>query len=347
MSYAQATQAEMQRLVEAASGGQMTIRYTARGQASYFYRLRRSEFEATVEPALSTNHPAFIIDGVQRDEVLVGAHQAAEVDSEAVSQAGRMPRVNIDHDDAVELMRATGPGFFVCTTPIYAALALMARATNVYPRGNNDNGRAWNAPDEFGVDANGNSTAGGGAEVILAGSGPVEWNHPPTPFGVQNLNGNVWEWSPGQRIVDGEIQIIADNGAALIDTDLSGDGPWQAIDATTGDLVDPGSADTVRYATSGTAAGTLVCSSGAPFSTMTANGVSAAALTVLKKYGLMSPGGITTVDGFFLNVSGERLPRRGGGWDNDSRAGVFALHLGSARSLSSGNIGFRPAFAEV
>ena len=345
MSYAQENQAEMRRMVEAASGGQMTVRYTTRGQASYFYRLRRSVFESTVESALSTNHPAFIIDGVQKDEILVGAHQAAEVDSEAVSQAGRMPRVDIDHDEAVELMRATGPGFFVCTTPVYAALALMARAENSYPRGNNNDGRAWNAPDEFGVDADGNPTSGGGAEAILAGSGPVEWNLPRTPFGVQNLNGNVWEWAPGQRTVDGEIQIIADNDAALVDADLSGDGPWQAIDADTGDLVSPGTSGAVKYATSGTAAGTLVCGSGDAFSSMTAHGVSAEALTVLKKYGLMNPGGITTVDGFYLSTVGERLPYRGGNWGFGSRAGVFALSLGSGRSSSDSGLGFRPAFA--
>lgn len=40
----------------------------------------------------------------------------------------------------------------------------------------------------------------------------------------------------------------------------------------------------------------------------------------------------------------ERLPIRGGNWNNGSRAGVFALNLHNARSLSYSTLGFRPAF---
>jgi len=39
----------------------------------------------------------------------------------------------------------------------------------------------------------------------------------------------------------------------------------------------------------------------------------------------------------------ERLPIRGGNWNNDSRAGVFALNLNNSRSNANTNIGFRPA----
>ena len=42
----------------------------------------------------------------------------------------------------------------------------------------------------------------------------------------------------------------------------------------------------------------------------------------------------------------ERLPIRGGNWNNGSNAGVFALNLNNARSNSNTNIGFRPALGE-
>lgn len=336
---------ELQKQVETMSNGNLTVRYTAKGQPSYFYRFRRSVFEADVEASLSTNHPAFIVGGVQKAEILVGVHQAAEVNGETVSQAGLVPRVDINQDEAVLMTRNTGPGFFVCTTPIYAALALHARATGIFPRGNNNDGRAYNAVDEFGVDKDGDPTGNRGATTIRAGSGPVTWNHPPTPWGVQNLNGNVWERSPGQRTVDGEIQIIADNDAALIGTDLSASGPWQAIDADTGNLVAPGTAGTVKYATSGTTAGTLVCGSGSAFASMTSHGVSDAALTLLKQHGLMQPGLPLESDGFYINLTTERLPIRGGYWNIGSQSGVFALHLSAARSVRGPYLGFRPAFA--
>jgi len=42
----------------------------------------------------------------------------------------------------------------------------------------------------------------------------------------------------------------------------------------------------------------------------------------------------------------ERLPIRGGNWNNGSNAGVFALNLNNPRSNASSNIGFRPALGE-
>ena len=49
-------------------------------------------------------------------------------------------------------------------------------------------------------------------------------------------------------------------------------------------------------------------------------------------------------DGFYLNVSGERLPIRGGVWDYAALSGVFALYLSLARTLSVADLGARPAF---
>jgi hypothetical protein len=42
----------------------------------------------------------------------------------------------------------------------------------------------------------------------------------------------------------------------------------------------------------------------------------------------------------------ERMPRRGGNWNNGGNAGVFACNLNNVRSNSNSNIGFRPALGE-
>lgn len=345
MTVSAAAQTNLRRQVETMSNGDMTVRFTATGQPSYFYRLRKFTVQS-LDASLGTGvHPAFIVGGVEKDEILIGIHQAAEVNGEMVSQAGLVPRASITHDAAVTLARNTGAGFCVATNAMYAALALQCRAAQRFPRGNNNNGRAYNATDEVGVNDSGNPTTGGsGHTTIRAGSGPIAWNHPATPWGIQNLNGNVWEWAPGMRIVDGEIQIIENNNAALAATDLSTAGPWQAILAADGTLVAPGTSGTVKYATSGTTAGTLVCANGVAFSAMVANSVSEAALQRLKQLGLMQPGAPIEQDGFYITTTGERLPIRGGHWNVGSRAGVFALALAYARSLSGPDFGFRPAF---
>lgn len=346
MSVSVDIQDDLRKQIEAASGGDMTVRYTDKGQPSYFYRLRKFLVEDLDASLGSGVHPAFVVDADEKDEILVGVHPAAEVNGEMVSQAGLMPRDDIKHDEAVTMARNTGTGFCVATNPMYAALALKARADEQFPRGNNGRGRAYNEPSEFGIDDNGDPGNGSTTGTIRAGSGPVTWNYPRSPWGVQNLNGNIAEWSPGMRIVDAEIQIIQDNDAVLLATDLSINGPWQAVDAATGALVAPGTAGTVHYATSGTASGTLVCGLGKDVATMTSHGVSTAALERLKQHGLMNPGAPIGRDTFWFNASGECLPRRGGTYYRGSQAGVFTLNLYNTRIQSSSGFGFRPGYVE-
>lgn len=54
------------------------------------------------------------------------------------------------------------------------------------------------------------------------------------------MNGNVWEWCAGLRLVKGEVQVIADNNAAAPTCDMSASSAaWKAISAATGELVAP------------------------------------------------------------------------------------------------------------
>ena len=46
----------------------------------------------------------------------------------------------------------------------------------------------------------------------------------------------------------------------------------------------------------------------------------------------------------YADTEGERLPIAGGRWGHGADAGVFILHLSTARSYSDGDVGFRSAF---
>ena len=65
---------------------------------------------------------------------------------------------------------------------------------------------------------------------VLTGSGPVSWTSDGTPFGLYDLNGNIYSGLPGVRLNAGEIQIIPDNDAADNTKDLSAtSAAWRAI----------------------------------------------------------------------------------------------------------------------
>jgi hypothetical protein len=348
--------------VEAATGGKMTVLYTATGQPSYMNVIPKFMLE-DIDAGLGTGvHPAFVVGGVEKSELFIGTYQGIAKNGEFLSLPGVDPTVSQNHDYFANLARANGPGWHAISSIEFAALAMWCWKNGFMPRGNTNYGRSSDATWETARRADGGTpgdTATGGR--TLTGSGPASWRHDNSIGGIADLNGNIWEWSPGMRIVAGEIQVIANNDAALNATDL---GPtssaWKAIDGSTGALVTPtftGSiaggdyvpttTNSVRYATSGTAAYTLVRASGSTFEGITNPGttpVAAAALQVLKRYGLYPVGAGLGSDNIYLDVTGERLAVRGGAWNNGAGAGLFALDLRYLRSDTYTIFGSRPAF---
>jgi hypothetical protein len=255
------------------------------------------------------------------------------------------------------------------TNAEWAAIALLSRKQGFMARGNNNFGKDINVPSEKGVPS---YISSGAVGRTLTGSGPIAWSHDGTPFGIHDLNGNIWEWVGGLRLNVGEIQVLANNNAADNTKDQSAASTeWKAI-LQDGSLVDPGTANTLKI--DSPAAGKGVSENlGAPFiNTAITNSMNPAntASTGYLGYGqttfetLAAKSGVTIpkilrllgvapafadcgADLFYARNYGERCAIRGGFWTYGSAAGVFFLGLHAPRSNSVVNGGFRSAFVQL
>ena len=343
--------------VELASGGLQTVMYTAKGQPTYMNIIQKYDM-STIDASLSGTHPAFIVDGVEKPEIFIGTYQGKIVSGELLSLPNVEPTHSTNYDNFLNAARANGNGHHLITNAEWSAVALQCYKNNTQPMGNSYYGRSSEDPLLTGRRADGlNPGNTSGSARTLTGSGPVQWRHNGKNNGIADLSGNVWEWTSGMRMVNGEIQVIENNNAAKLTIDLSATSTqWKAIDGATGELVAPlgggATPGTVKFAASGTTADYTIygASFGAIKNLSTVNPVSAAALSKLKALCLfphIDAAATFNGDGLYLNLTIEAQPLRGGSRHDGSAAGVFYLNLNNARSTAYTSIGSRPAFVNL
>jgi hypothetical protein len=275
----------------------------------------------------------------------------------ALSLKGVDPKVDVvTHDYAVTACKQKGTGWHCATNAEYAALALLCKSQGFMPRGNNSYGKDYAITSEKGTPSH---TYGSSMGRVATGSGPVSWTHDGTPFGVYDLNGNVYEWAVGMRTVDGEIQNIPNNNAADNTKNLSASSTeWKAI-MPDGNLVAPGTEGTLKYdAETATPSGIRLNTSLENPQTTDAKNLDKTFETVAAKDGVTIPNMLKLLalmpidvahgaDYMWVRNDGERCALRGGYWFSTSNAGVFSLDLADARSSTSYAFGFRSAFVQL
>lgn len=338
--------------IEALSGGKNTVLFDDLGMPSVMVPFPKLKMSDLIAGGSENIHPAFSVDGVEKSVIYVSKYQNIVLNERGYSLPMRDPRASLNFDQAVTYCRNKGKGWSLTPYSLWSAIALWCRKNGTMPRGNNNYGADHAYGHEKGVPTYYES---GKIARCATGSGPNTWNHNWMPDGIADLNGNVWEWCAGMRLMNGEIQIIPYANCMAADASMGASSTlWKAI-AADGTLVEPGTAGTLKY---NYVSGHIQLTSGdiTPEDTWRGdtyqNMTLDSALTVpeIAKALLIypdEPGGDYGGDGHYMNNSGERLPICGGGWDNTSSAGVFSVYLHSPRSSSGTDIGFRSAYCEL
>ena len=273
------------------------------------------------------------LKGRKVEAYLIGKYPATMIDGVPHSLPFQKPAVDVNHDEAIRLCEAKGPGWHLITNDEWAALAHQSRKNGTLPRGNTNSGKSHRHPEETGT------TYEGGYGKTLTGSGPVTWNHDHTAEGVADMCGNVWEHVGGIRFVDGKVQVIPRNEAAA-GADQSKDSPeWVNLYTADGDPIYYEVNGDIRLRATEPEEKDY---DGVRFTDLEAGEVDN--LDELIRLGLYPADGYEGSDYFWLDTNGERCVSRGGSWGNGAGAGVFCLLGGDARSYSYTGIGFRPAF---
>jgi len=330
------------------------------GGSSVMVYIEKFYLDEVVDGAPHVPHPAFLVDGEELDGLYISKYQNVIENGRAYSRAGEDPATHIDFDGAVRACDAKGCGFHLLTAMEWGAIALWCRKNGWLPYGNNDMGRDIRESQTVArVTYRDEEKA---VCRVATGTGPIAWSHNRRADGIYDLNGNVWEWVGGLRLVYGELQVLPNNNAASGRYSQEADSAdWRAIDGTSGAWLIPDGRGTTQnsikldmvdgrwtYVTADIAdrvAHYRFC----PFSEVAVHpSVCEAARWQLIALGCLLCGpaeDVREVELYANNGAAERMLFRGGRWGQGRNAGVFKSCLDDPRTFSGAAVGFRSAYA--
>lgn len=355
---------------EAMTGGKNTVLLDDVGMPSIMVVIPKMSCKDLITGAADTTHPAFIVNNIEKDKVYISKYINVVHNNRAYSLPMQDPHNNVNFNNALAYCNNKGNGWGLMPASLWAAIALWCKKNGTMPHGNNNYGADISYPHEKGVATSAGSD--GKINRTATGSGPASWNHDNTIAGICDLNGNVWEWQSGIRLVYGELQILANANA--IDPSYSQDATstwWKAIHAQTGKLVAPESTITsqqlvgttvkLNYSSTGNvwsfesgieSEQAIDSSRSCAFAKIKSDQLGDGAKILLRSLALIPDESTTETDYegdlfYANNGTAERCVFRGGYWAHGANAGVFSLHGIHSRSSVITHIGFRSAYYDL
>ena len=304
-----------------------------------------------------TPHPAFIINDKVVPYIHVSKYINVIKNNRAYSLPNQDPANSLNFDRAVEVCYNKGVGWHLMTAAEWGLIHNLVTVSGVELRGNTASGKSHAAAYEKGVLSPQNPN---NVYRTLTGTGAKAWCTDGIGEGVHDFMGNVNKWVVA-RLVDGEIQIIPNNNAAIHNTDLSAtSAAWRAI-LQDGSLVAPGTAGTLKFDYTGTPAGNTTAfhitttlehqqtddtAYGAKdLGTLTAK--SGVTIPDILKALALFPNSNKTGRGFiYFRNNGERLLLRGGTSGAGGRAGAAHGDFNIPRSFSAVDMGLFSAYVD-
>lgn len=341
------------------------IIYDSADKPSVMYKLPKMTWAELGIGTSTDTFPAWIINGQEVDYIYISKYQNIVSDGKAYSLPAQDPKVEITFDNAVSACSAKGDGWHMTTRLEWMAVALLCLKNGTQPKGNNDYGKDVSETPYVGIPCGYDSQ--GRTTKVQTGTGPLSWSHNGLPSGIWDLNGNIWEWGSGIRLVHGELQVLSKDGltfgndAADPNNSQAADSAlWYAIDGTTGALIVPNGSgttsnslkaswvsDAFKWITGTIAnAGSHYCLFG---SVSVDSNVCEAAQHILQALGMYkSTTSSYNDDRFALDTNQDECAFLvGGSWNNGSRAGIFVINGNNDRSTSSDTVGFRSTYTPI
>lgn len=121
------------------------VKYDKDGNPSVFVRFPKMKSRDLHESLPDHTHPAFIVNGVEYDEILIGKYKCVELvkDGTLYSLPNMPPRYSLGADQFLERMRAFGGGVSGMTIADGGFLLLLAQKNGWDPKGNTDWGSSF------------------------------------------------------------------------------------------------------------------------------------------------------------------------------------------------------------